>query len=172
MAIIEAKKNTFSVDKGIAQGIDYADILDIPVVFSSNGDGFYEHDKTLSNGKLEQEITLDAFPSPSELWERYKKYKNISAKEEKTLLQEYYHDRGGRTPRYYQQIAINRSVEAIAKGQKRLLLVMATGTGKTYTAFQIIHRLWRSKTKKRILFLADINALIDQTKKGDFRHFK
>ena len=173
VAIIEAKKNSLSVDNGNPQALKYATILDIPVVFSSNGDAFYEHDKTLSNGELEREIGLDSFPSPHELWERYKKYKNITNEEqEKIVLQEYSHERGVKTPRYYQSVAINRTVEAIAKGQKRILLVMATGTGKTYTAFQIIHRLWKSKSKKRILFLADRNALIDQTKKGDFRHFK
>ena len=173
VAIIEAKKNTLSVDNGNQQVLKYGAILDIPVVFSSNGDAFYEHDKTLANGELEREIGLDEFPSPDELWERYKKYKNITdVEQEKIVLQEYSHERGVKTPRYYQSIAINRTVEAIAKGQKRILLVMATGTGKTYTAFQIIHRLWKSKSKKRILFLADRNALIDQTKKGDFRHFK
>jgi len=173
VAIIEAKKNTLSVDNGNQQVLKYATILDIPVAFSSNGDAFYEHDKTLSNGKLEREIELDNFPSPDELWERYKKYKNIENKEqEKIALQDYSYERGVKTPRYYQNIAINRTVEAIAKGQERILLVMATGTGKTYTAFQIIYRLWKSKSKKRILFLADRNALIDQTKKGDFRHFK
>jgi len=173
IAIIEAKSNKFSVKAGIQQGIEYADILDIPVVFSSNGDAFHEHDKTLSNGKIERELSLDNFPSPDELWQRYKKYKGITQEhEEKIISQDYYFDGSGRSPRYYQQIAINRTVEAIAKEQKRILLVMATGTGKTYTAFQIIYRLWKSKTKKRILFLADRNALIDQTKKGDFRHFK
>ena len=173
VAIIEAKKNTLSVDNGNQQVLKYATILDIPVAFSSNGDAFYEHDKTLSNGKLEREIELDNFPSPDELWERYKKYKNIENEEqEKIALQDYSYERGVKTPRYYQNIAINRTVEAIAKGQERILLVMATGTGKTYTAFQIIYRLWKSKSKKRILFLADRNALIDQTKKGDFRHFK
>ncbi len=173
VAIIEAKDNNHRVQDGIQQGLEYANILDIPVVFSSNGDEFYEHDKTLSNGVVERKISLNNFPTPDELWERYKKYKNIKTlEEEKIVSQDYYFDAQGRFPRYYQQIAINRTVEAIAKGQNRILLVMATGTGKTYTAFQIIHRLWKSGAKKRILFLADRNALIDQTKKGDFRHFK
>ena len=173
IAIIEAKDNKHTVRAGIQQGIEYSTILDIPTVFSSNGDGFYEHDKTLSNGQIEREISLDDFPSPEELWKRYQKYKGISTpEEEKIISQDYYFDGGNRSPRYYQQIAINRTVEAIAKGQNRLLLTMATGTGKTYTAFQIIYRLWKSGTKKRILFLADRNALIDQTKRGDFRHFK
>lgn len=173
IAIIEAKKNTLSINAGIQQGIEYSTILDIPVVFSSNGDGFYEHDKTLSNGTIEREISLDDFPSPEELWNRYKKFKGISTPEqEEVIAQDYYFDATSRSPRYYQQIAINRTLDAVAKSQNRILLVMATGTGKTYTAFQIIHRLWKSGTKKRILFLADRNALIDQTRKGDFRHFK
>lgn len=173
VAIIEAKDNNHRVQDGIQQGLEYANILDIPVVFSSNGDEFYEHDKTLSNGIVERKISLNNFPTPDELWERYKKYKKIETQEEEKIIsQDYFFDAQGRFPRYYQQIAINRTVEAIAKGQNRILLVMATGTGKTYTAFQIIHRLWKSGAKKRILFLADRNALIDQTKKGDFRHFK
>ena len=173
IAIIEAKDNKHSVKSGIQQGLDYADILDIPNVYSSNGDGFYEHDKTRSNGTLEKEISLDEFPSPEELWKRYKKYKGIETEEEERISsQDYFFDGSGMSPRYYQQIAINRSVEAISKGNNRILLTMATGTGKTYTAFQIIHRLWKSGAKKRILFLADRNALISQTKRGDFRHFK
>jgi len=173
IAIIEAKSNKLSVKAGIQQGLDYAEILDIPSVYSSNGDGFFEHDRTCSDGKIEKELPLDAFPSPEELWRRYKVYKGITTEEqERVISQDYFFDGTDRTPRYYQQIAINRTVEAIAKGQNRILLTMATGTGKTYTAFQIIHRLWKSNTKKRILFLADRNALIDQTRRGDFRHFK
>jgi len=172
IAIVEAKKNTKSISHGIEQAIEYADILDIPVAISSNGDGFYIYDKTLSNGVIEREVSLDEFPTPDELWNIYKKYKGIQDKnQEKIITQDYYID-NKRSPRYYQQIAINRTVEAIAKGQNRILLVMATGTGKTYTAFQIIYRLWKSGIKKRILFLADRNALIEQTKRGDFRHFK
>ncbi len=173
IAIIEAKDNKNSVKAGIQQALGYAEILDIPSVYSSNGDGFYEHDRTGSDGKIETELTLEQFPSPEILWQRYKKYKGIETKEqERVAAQDYFFDGSGKIPRYYQQIAINRTVEAIAKGQNRILLTMATGTGKTYTAFQIIHRLWKGKTKKRILFLADRNALIDQTKRGDFRHFK
>ncbi len=173
IAIIEAKDNKHSIESGIQQGIEYSNILDIPVVFSSNGDGFLEHDKTLSSGQIEKRLSLDEFPTPHELWVRYKKYKGIVTQEQEKIASEnYYFDGSERSPRYYQQIAINRTVEAIAKGQKRILLTMATGTGKTYTAFQIIYRLWKSGTKKRILFLADRNALIDQTKRGDFRHFK
>ncbi len=173
IAIVEAKDNKHSVKAGIQQGLKYAEILDIPSVYSSNGDGFYEHDRTCNDGKIERELSLNEFPSPDELWQRYKKYKGITTDEQEHITaQDYFFDGTDRKPRYYQQIAINRSVEAIAKGQKRILLTMATGTGKTYTAFQIIHRLWKSGTKKRILFLADRNALIDQTKRGDFRHFK
>ena len=173
IAIIEAKDNNHSVRAGIQQGLDYAEILDIPSVYSANGDGFFEHDRTRTDGKIERELGRDEFPSPAELWERYKRYKGIETPaQEKIAKEPYYFDVSGRKPRYYQQIAINRTVEAIAKGQNRILLTMATGTGKTYTAFQIIHRLWTSKTKKRILFLADRNALIDQTRRGDFRHFK
>jgi type I restriction enzyme R subunit len=173
IAIIEAKDNNHSVRAGIQQGLDYARILDIPCVFSSNGDGFLFHDRTATDGNIEAEIGLDDFPTPEQLWEKYKKYKGIATPEaEKIASQEYYFDGTNRKPRYYQQIAVNRTVEAIAGGQNRILLVMATGTGKTYTAFQIIHRLWKSGAKKRILFLADRNALIDQTRRGDFKHFK
>lgn len=172
IAIIEAKDNNHSVGQGMQQALDYATKLDIPCVFSSNGDGFIFHDKTATGGKVETEIGLNSFPSPEQLWEIYKRYKGISETAiEKIASQDYYVDNTERAPRYYQQVAINRTVEAIAKGQNRLLLVMATGTGKTYTAFQIIYRLWKSGTKKRILFLADRNALIDQTARGDFRHF-
>lgn len=173
IAIIEAKQNKYSVRHGIQQALDYAKLLDIPCVFSSNGDGFLFHDRSGMSADLESELSLDNFPSPSELWERYKKFKGIvNDEQEKVVSQDYYLDASGRRPRYYQQIAVNRTVEAIAKGQNRALLVMATGTGKTYTAFQIIHRLWKSGAKKRILFLADRNALIDQTRRGDFKHFK
>ena len=173
IAIIEAKDNNHSVRSGIQQALDYANTLDIPFVFSSNGDGFLFHDKTSNNENLETEIALNDFPSPEELWNKYKNFKGFSTPEvNKIVEQDYYFDSSGRAPRYYQQIAINRTVEAVANGKDRLMLVMATGTGKTYTAFQIIHRLWKSGAKKRILFLADRNALIDQTKRGDFKHFK
>lgn len=173
IAIIEAKDNNHSVRAGIQQGLDYARILDIPCVFSSNGDGFLFHDRTATDGNIEEEINLDDFPNPEQLWEKYKNYKGIATPEaEKIASQDYYFDGTNRKPRYYQQIAVNRTVEAIGGGQNRILLVMATGTGKTYTAFQIIHRLWKSGAKKRILFLADRNALIDQTRRGDFKHFK
>jgi type I restriction enzyme R subunit len=173
IAIIEAKDNNHSVKAGIQQALGYSNTLDIPFVFSSNGDGFYFHDKTVTSGSIETELSNDEFPSPEQLWEKYKKYKGIEDKEvESVVSTDYFLDSSGRSPRYYQQIAINRSIEAVAKKQDRILLVMATGTGKTYTAFQIIYRLWKSGAKKRILFLADRTSLIDQTARGDFRHFK
>lgn len=172
IAIIEAKDNKHSVGTGIQQGIDYAETLDIPFVFSSNGDAFLFHDRTIDLGKKEIELPLNKFPSPHELWNRYKKYKQIEDAEVESIYTQNYHtDASGKEPRYYQRIAINRAVEAIAKGQDRTLLVMATGTGKTYTAFQIIWRLWKARKKKRILFLADRNILIDQTKAQDFAPF-
>ncbi|MBN2615984.1 MAG: DEAD/DEAH box helicase family protein [Bacteroidales bacterium] len=173
IAIIEAKDNKHSVRAGMQQALNYGRILDIPCVFSSNGDGFLFHDRTATDVNLETELDNASFPCPEQLWEKYKEYKGIDTREQEQIAsQEYYLDGSGRSPRYYQQIAINRAVEAIAKGKDRILLVMATGTGKTYTAYQIIHRLWKSGAKKRILFLADRNALIDQTKRGDFKHFK
>lgn len=148
IAIIEAKDNKHNIGDGIQQALDYARILDIPCVFSSNGDGFLFHDRTASDGNIEIELGIDAFPSPEVLWSKYKQYKGIADSEaEKIATQDYYFDGTGRKPRYYQQIAINRTVEAIAAGQNRILLVMATGTGKTYTAFQIIHRLWKCGAK-------------------------
>ncbi len=173
VAVIEAKDNNHSVGAGMQQALHYAEMMDIPVVYSSNGDGFLEHDKTNATGKVEQELGLDRFPSPEELWKRYKRYKGIETPDQEHIAShDYFFDGSGRKPRYYQQNAINRAVEAIAKQQKRILLVMATGTGKTYVAFQIIYRLWKSGRAKRILFLADRNALINQTKRGDFKHFK
>lgn len=173
IAVIEAKDNNHNVGDGIQQALGYAVTLDIPVAFSSNGDGFVEHDRTATSGNVERDLELHEFPSPEDLWQRYKQYKGIETEQQESIAScDYFFDGKGRSPRYYQQIAINRTVEAIAKGQNRILLVMATGTGKTYTAFQIIHRLWKCGTKQRILFLADRNALIDQTKRGDFKHFK
>lgn len=173
VAIIEAKDQTHTIRSGIQQALEYARILDIPSVFSSNGDGFLFHDRTATATDIETELSLDEFPSPNTIWEKYKLFKGITTNEQERIISEdYFSDGSGRNPRYYQQIAINRTVEAIAKGQNRILLVMATGTGKTYTAFQIIYRLWKGGVKKRILFLADRNALIHQTKTGDFRHFR
>lgn len=173
VAIIEAKDNNHNLGDGMQQAQEYARILDIPCVFSSNGDGFLFHDRTIKEGEIETAFSLDEFPSPEILWNKYKQFKGIVTPEaEKIASQDYYEDGSGRNPRYYQQIAINRTVEAIAKGQNRILLVMATGTGKTYTAFQIGYRLWKAGVKKRILFLADRTALIDQTRRGDFKHFR
>lgn len=173
LAVIEAKDNKHSVGAGIQQAIEYAETLDIPFVFSSNGDAFLFHDRTVDLDKKEIELPLDKFPAPQELWEKFKKFKQIEdAETEKVYTQNYHKDvSSNKEPRYYQRIAINRAVEAIAKGQDRVLLVMATGTGKTYTAFQIIWRLWKAKKKKRILFLADRNILVDQTKSQDFAPF-
>lgn len=173
VAVIEAKDNNHLVGAGMQQGLGYAEILDIPVAYSSNGDGFLEHDRSNYTGQIETKFPLDNFPGPDELWLRYKKFKKIDTPEQERISSfDYFFDGSGRKPRYYQQIAVNRTVEAIAKGQNRILIVMATGTGKTYAAFQIIHRLWNSGKAKRILFLADRNALINQTKRGDFKHFK
>lgn len=173
VAIIEAKDNQHTVGAGMQQGLRYAEILDVPCVFSSNGDGFLFHDRTITEGEVEKELTLEEFPTPDQLWLRYKVFKDLATNEEERIAaQDYFTDGSGRTPRYYQQIAINRTVEAIAKTRNRILLVMATGTGKTYTAFQIIYRLWKSGVKKRILFLADRTALIHQTRRGDFKHFR
>lgn len=173
IAVIEAKDNNHAVGAGIQQALGYTETLDIPVAYSSNGDGFLEHDRTNFQGTVERELSLENFPSPEELWKRYKKYKGIETDEhERVASFDYFFDISGRQPRYYQQIAINRTIEAITKGQDRILLVMATGTGKTYTAFQIIHRLWKSGKAERILFLADRNVLIGQAKRGDFKHFK
>jgi type I restriction enzyme R subunit len=173
IAVIEAKKNIYPLGAGMQQALNYAEILDLPVAFSSNGDGFLEHDRSGFSNLIEQELSLDNFPTPEQLWQKYKKYKGIETPEaEKIASFDYFFDTQGRQPRYYQQIAINRTVEAIAKGQNRLLLVMATGAGKTYTAFQIIYRLWKNGIKQRVLFLADRHALISQTRRGDFRHFQ
>jgi type I restriction enzyme R subunit len=171
LAIIEAKDNTHSVGSGMQQGLEYARTLDVPFVFSTNGDGFLFHDRLATAGPVEQEFPLDGFPSPDQLWQRLCQAKNLSPATLPIVTQDYFSDGSGRTPRYYQSIAINRTIEAIALGQKRVLLVMATGTGKTFTAFQIIWRLWKSGTAKRILFLADRNILVDQTKTNDFKPF-
>lgn len=169
IAIVEAKDNKVTVSHGIQQAIGYASDLAIPFAFSSNGSGFYEHDMITG---MEREIKLEEFPTPQQLWERYVKENNLDAEQIKIISQPYYYMSAFKTPRYYQRIAINKTVEAIAKGQKRILLVMATGTGKTFTAFQIIHRLYSSGAKKKILYLADRNILIDQTMNNDFKPFQ
>ena len=172
VALIEAKDNSHAVGAGMQQGLGYADTLDIPFVYASNGDGFLEHDRTGQNNPIERELSLSTFPTPEELWERYCRWKGLKTPEARTVVEQDYHsDLSDKAPRYYQLTAINRVVEAIARGQNRILLVMATGTGKTYTAFQIIWRLWKSKTRRRILYLADRNILIDQTKTNDFKPF-
>jgi type I restriction enzyme R subunit len=171
LAVIEAKDNKHSLGAGMQQALGYADTLDVPFVFSSNGDGFLFHDRTGTGTQIETQLTLDQFPGPDELWQRYCQLKGLHGQAQKNIEAPYYDDGSGRTPRYYQINAINRTVEAVAHGQNRILLVMATGTGKTYTAFQIIWRLWKSKQKKRILFLADRNILVDQTKNNDFKPF-
>ena len=172
LAVIEAKDNKHSVGSGMQQALNYAETLDIPFVFSSNGDGFLCHDRTGLAALTEQELSLANFPSPTELWQRYCHFKGLETADAKhTVEMPYYDDGMGRAPRYYQANAINNTIEAVAKAQQRILLVMATGTGKTYTAFQIIWRLWKSGTKKRILFLADRNILVDQTKNNDFKPF-
>src|ERR1019366_6441002 len=171
IAIIEAKDNNHSVGDGMQQALDYAVTLNIPFVFSSNGDGFVFHDRTGTSMAKEATLSLDAFPSPKDLWSRYRAWKGFTSDEEAIVLQDYFEDSSGKGPRYYQVNAINAAVEAIARGQNRILLVMATGTGKTYTAFQIIWRLWKAGRKKRILYLADRNILIDQTMVNDFRPF-
>lgn len=171
IALIEAKDNNHSVGDGMQQGLDYAATLDIPFVFSSNGDGFVFHDRTGQSATIETNLGLDAFPSPADLWARYRAWKGLDAQAEQMVLQDYFDDGSGKAPRYYQVNAVNAAIEAIAKGRDRVLLVMATGTGKTYTAFQIIWRLWKAGRKKRILFLADRNVLIDQTMVNDFRPF-
>lgn len=168
IAVIEAKDNKHSVSSGIQQALEYAKILDIPFAYSSNGDGFLEHD--FFTGK-EKQLTLAELPSPDALFERYKKAKGIDQEVEQVINTPYYSDGSGKTPRYYQEIAINRTVEAVAKGQKRIMTVMATGTGKTLVAGQIIWRLWKARKAKRILFLADRNILVDQTMVNDFKHF-
>ena len=171
LAIIEAKDNTHSVGDGMQQALDYAETLNIPFAFSSNGDGFVFHDRTGASTPRETNLSVDEFPSPTELWSHYRAWKGLDQDAEKIVLQHYHDDGSGKTPRYYQVNAINAAIEAIAKGQDRILLVMATGTGKTYTAFQIIWRLWKAGRKKRILFLADRNVLVDQTMVNDFRPF-
>lgn len=171
IGIIEVKDNNHGLSDGMQQALKYAEMLELPFVYSTNGDAFIEHDRTVTGGTVEKEFELNKFPTPEALWTRYCAWKGIQQEHEHIVTQDYYSDGSGKMPRYYQLNAINRTLEAIAQGQDRILLVMATGTGKTYTAFQIIWRLWKSKTKKRILFLADRNILVDQTKTNDFKPF-
>ncbi len=172
IAVIEAKDNNHGLGDGMQQGLSYGETLDLPFVFSSNGDGFLFHDRSGHAGQVESELALDQFPSPEELWRRYCAWKGLATAASRDAVETpYYDDGSGKAPRYYQVNAINRTIEAIARGQQRILLVMATGTGKTYTAFQIIWRLWKSKARKRILFLVDRNILADQAKTNDFKPF-
>ncbi|KGJ93611.1 EcoAI/FtnUII family type I restriction enzme subunit R [Colwellia psychrerythraea] len=173
LAVIEAKANKHEVGKGIQQGLDYARLLDVPFIFASNGDGYIFHDKTApaTGGKLETELSLDEFPSPEQLWSKYCIFKGYTTEQLSYITQDFYDDGTDKAPRYYQLQAINKTIEAISKGENRILLVMATGVGKTYTAFQIAWRLWKAKKKKRILFLADRNVLIDDPKRKDFLPF-
>lgn len=176
LAIVEAKDNNHPLGGGMQQALEYATMWDVPFAYSSNGDGFLEHD-LLAIGELgetlliELALPLNKFPSPEEMWTRYQQRKSLTPEVQKAIDQPYYYEFGGKAPRYYQEVAVNRAVEAIARGQDRILLVMATGTGKTYVAFQIIWRLWKAGLKKRILFLADRNILVDQAKTNDFKPF-
>ncbi len=171
IAVIEAKDNTHSLGDGMQQGLGYGEMLQVPFVFSSNGDGFLFHNSIAMDGVIERELGLDEFPTADQLWQWWAADRGLSEVQQSLMTQDYYSDGSGKTPRYYQLLAIDKTMEAIAKGQNRVLLVMATGTGKTFTAFQIIWRLWKSKTKKRILFLADRNILVDQTMTNDFKPF-
>lgn len=173
LAIVEAKDNNHDEGAGMQQALEYAEHLDVPFVFTSNGDSFVMHDRTGLLGRVEQIMELDAFPSPEKLDALYRQWRGIETVTTGITTTPYHDDGSGKRPRYYQRVAINRTIESIARGQKRILLVMATGTGKTYTAAQIIWRFWKAPSDKqrRILFLADRNILIDQTKSNDFKHF-
>ena len=171
LAVIEAKDNSHPVGGGMQQALGYAEVLDVPFVFASNGDAFLFHDRTGQSFPIEKQIGLDEFPSPDELWRRYRAWKGLDEESARLVRQPYYADLAGKEPRYYQRVAIQRAVEAIARGQRRVLMVMATGTGKTFSVFQIIWRLWRAEKVKRVLFLVDRNILADQTVTNDFKPF-
>ena len=171
LAVVEAKDNSHPVGGGMQQALGYAEALDVPFVFSSNGDAFLFHDRTGQSDSIEKQIGLDEFPSPDELWRRYRDWRGLDEESNKLVRQPYYADLAGKEPRYYQRVAIQRAVEAIARGQRRVLMVMATGTGKTFSVFQIIWRLWRAEKVKRVLFLVDRNILADQTVTNDFKPF-
>jgi type I restriction enzyme, R subunit len=171
IALIEAKDNGHSVGSGMQQALAYAAALDIPFVFSSNGDAFLFHDRTGNAASIEQTLTLEQFPSPERLWTLYRRWRGFDEAADALVTSPNHIEVGGKEPRYYQQLAIDRTIEAVSRGQRRLLLVMATGTGKTYTAFNIIWRLWKTKAVKRVLYLADRNILVDQTIQNDFRPF-
>jgi len=172
LLVVEVKRAIFPIGQGIQQALDYAEMLDAPFAASCNGKGFLLHDRTGMGLPTERELGMDEFPGFEDLWFVYQQWKGIDSQPQRELLAQPYHtDGSGKEPRYYQQVAINRTIEAVARGRQRILLVMATGTGKTYTAFQIIWRLWKAKKKKHILFLADRNILIDQTIQQDFAPF-
>lgn len=169
IAVVEAKDNRHSISHGLQQAMQYAQMLDLPFAYSSNGDGFTEHDFLTG---AERTLKLDEFPTQDELIARYKKEANLTKEQEEIIHQPYYSSQTTNPPRYYQRIAVNRTLSAIAKGQNRILLVMATGTGKTYTAFQIVYRLLSSGKKRKILYLADRNILVDQSIEQDFAPLK
>ena len=171
LAVVEAKDNHHPVGGGMQQALRYAEALDVPFAFSSNGDAFLFHDRTGRASPLERQIGLDEFPSPEDLWRRYRAWRGLDDESGKLALQPQFQDSDGKEPRYYQRVAIQRAVEAISRGQRRVLLVMATGTGKTFAVFQIIWRLWKGGKVKRTLFLVDRNILADQALTNDFRPF-
>lgn len=172
VAVVEAKDNNHTVSQGMQQALGYADILNVPSALSSNGDAFASHNKKPEAGEdIETQFPLEDFPAPDVLWKRYKAFRGITDEEEELVQQPYHQDPSGKEPRYYQVEAINRTVESVAHKKNRVLLVMATGTGKTYTTFQIIWRLWKAGAVKRVLFLADRNILIDQALTNDFKPF-
>ncbi len=171
VAVIEAKDNNHALGAGMAQALDYAERLGLSLAYSTNGDAFLESDRTGASSQVERELPLGRFPSPAELWRRHCASRGLGPAEEAVADEDWYAGMEEKAPRAYQIKAVNLVVEAIAKGQDRLLLVMATGTGKTFTAFQIIWRLWKAKIKKRVLFLADRNVLVDQARKNDFQPF-
>ena len=173
LAVLEAKKQGLGPANGIQQALRYAEQLDVPFAIASDGTGFHIHDRTGQGTDVEASLAMNAFPSPDAMWDRYRQWKGLDSASATAIATEpYYEDPADRKePRYYQRIAIQRVVETVAKGERRALLVMATGTGKTYTAFQIIHRLWKSGAVKRVLFLADRNILVDQTRVNDFKPF-
>jgi type I restriction enzyme R subunit len=171
IAVIEVKDNRHSLGDGMQQALSYADMLQVPFVFSTNGEGFLFHNRITADGVIEKELTLEAFPSAQILWEWWAEHRGLTDEQNTLVTQDYYSDGSDKIPRYYQLTAVNRTIDAIAQGRDRILLVMATGTGKTFTAFQIIWRLWKAKARKRILFLADRNILIDQTMTNDFKPF-
>jgi len=171
IAVIEVKDNNHSLGDGMQQALSYAEMLQVPFVFSTNGDGFLFHNKVTTDGFIEKELDLEGFPSAEMLWKWWAEHRGLTEEQNILVTQDYYSDGSNKTPRYYQLTAINRTIDAIAQGRNRILLVMATGTGKTFTAFQIIWRLWKAKARKRILFLADRNILVDQTMTNDFKPF-